>query len=209
MGLFNLFRKEKEVKKDNIISKEPDTPIPFGVKMSWLVLKETDPKAVMNKLDCTNIKMCNWDSAFSCMHEMNQVFVTPCFDKYILVLNYDLPLENKELLQEIANKFEEVQFFSTHRVVDLSCWVKFINGKLVRSFYYVGDQGEIYWNEGVLTKEEQEIGLSLLSFELEEYDEKIIYPSEDVVNELAAKWSVDPFLNKYQETKSTGFLCTL
>lgn len=31
------------------------------------------------------------------------------------------------------------------------------------------------------------------------------YPDEDVVNELAVKWSVDTFLDDYQDTKSTGF----
>lgn len=106
-------------------------------------------------------------------------------------------------------KFEEIQFFSTHRVVDLSCWVKFVDGKLVRSFYYIGDQGEIIWNEGALTKEEQEIGLTLSSFNLEEYDQNILYPDEEIVDELAAKWGINPFLDEYQETKSTGFLCDL
>jgi hypothetical protein len=209
MGLFNFLKEEKETKKNNVISQEPDTPIPFGMKMSWLVLKENDPKIVLDKLNCTNIEKCNWSSAFSYMQDMKKVFVTPCFDGYILVLNFDSPLENRELLQEIAMKFEEIQFFSTHRVVDLSCWVKFVDGKLVRSFYYIGDQGEIIWNEGALTIEEQEIGLTLSSFNLEEYDQNILYPDEEIVDELAAKWGINPFLDEYQETKSTGFLCDL
>lgn len=209
MGLFSLFKKEKSVKNKSIISQEPDTPIPFGMKISWLVLKEENPETVMDKLNCTDIVKSNWSSAFSCMQEMNKVFITPCFGEYVLVLNYDAPLENKEILDNIAIKFEEVQFFSTHRVVDLSCWVKYIKGKLVRSFYYVGEEGEAYWNEGSLTKEEQEIGLNASSFEFEEYDANIIYPSEEVVDELAAKWGVDPFLDEYQETKSMGYLCKL
>ena len=87
--------------------------------------------------------------------------------------------------------------------------MKYINGKLIRSFYYVGEQNEIIWNEGELTQEEKEIGLTPSSFDLDEYDENIVYPNEEVVDELAAAWGVDPFLDDYQETKSTGFLCQL
>lgn len=209
MVVFQRFKKEKKVKGHSGICQEPDAPIPFGAKMSWLVLKEKDPNIVLNKLHCTNVLKSNWNSAFTYMQDRNQIFVTPCFDGYVLVLNFDAPLENNELLQNIAMDFEEIQFFSTHRVVELSCWIKYVNGKLVRSFYYIGDQGEIISNEGALTKEEQEVGLSLSSFDLENYDEHIVYPDEDVVNELAGKWGVHPFLENYQETKSTGFLCDI
>ena len=89
----------------------------------------------------------------------------------------------------------------------MSTWHKLI--KLIRSFYYVGEQNEIIWNEGELTQEEKEIGLTPSSFDLDEYDENIVYPNEEVVDELAAAWGVDPFLDDYQETKSTGFLCQL
>lgn len=69
------------------------------------------------------------------MGETNQVFVTPCFDGYVFVLNYNQPLENKDLLQEIALQFEEVQYYASHRVVDLSCWIKYVNVKLIRRFF--------------------------------------------------------------------------
>ncbi|WP_270524866.1 hypothetical protein [Longibaculum muris] len=209
MSLFNLFKKEKNMNQSNCISQESDTPIPFGMKISWLVVKEKDPNTVMKKLNCTDIEVSNWQSAFSHMQKMKKVFVTPCFNGYVLILNYNEPLENKELLQDIASKFEEIHYFSTHRIVDLSCWVKYINGKLMRSFYYVGEQGEIFWNEGELTNEEKEIGLTSSSFDLEAYDESTIYPNEEIVDALAAEWGVNLFLDEYQETKSTGFLCHL
>lgn len=206
MGLFDLFKKEK---KEYVISQEPDTPLSFGMKISWLVIKEKDPKNVMDQLHCKDAKVCNWDSAFKLMREQKEVFVTPSFQGYVLVINYDLPLHNKKVLEELAMKFEEVQFFSSYRIVDAYCWVKYVNQTLIRSFYYVGDQGEILWSEGELTKEEQEIGLNASSFDLEEYDDDIIYPDEDVVIELAGKWGVHPFLEEYEDTKSTGFLCKL
>lgn len=117
MGLFHLFKKEKNIDQSSGISQEPDTPIPFGMKISWLVVKENDPKAVMEKLNCTDIEISNWQSAFHHMEKMKKVFVTPCFNGYVLVLNYNEPLENEQLLQDIASKFEEIQYFSTHRIV--------------------------------------------------------------------------------------------
>lgn len=198
---------EKTSQVNNIISEEPDTPIPFGMKQSWLVIKEKDQKVVIEKLHGTDIKVCNWKSAFTHMKDPHQIFITPCYNGYILVLNYPAPLENKDILQSLADEFEEVQFFASHRIVDLSCWVKYKNHKLIRSFYYVGEQGKIFWNEGSLTKEEQEIGLTTASFDFDTYYENTVYPDEYVVNDIAAKWSVDPFMDAYQDTKSTGFLC--
>lgn len=210
MGLFNLFKKEKK----DIISTVPDTPISFGMKNSWLVLKADDPSEVMDKLGCSDRKVCNWQSAFNWMDDNwmikpQQVFVTPSYEGYVLVLNCDELLENKAKLDQIATMFEEVQYYATHRVVELCCFAKYLNGQLIRSYYYVGDSGEVYWNEGAITNEEKELGLTNLPYEgLEDYD-NVTYPSEYEVDELAAKWGVDPFLDKYQDTKSTGYLCVL
>lgn len=51
-----VWKKEKKVKE---ISQEPDTPISFGMEIAWLVLKENDPQVVMDKLHCSDIKICN------------------------------------------------------------------------------------------------------------------------------------------------------
>ena len=73
MSLFNLFKKEKNMNQSNCISQESDTPIPFGMKISWLVVKEKDPNTVMKKLNCTDIEVSNWQSAFSHMQKMKKV----------------------------------------------------------------------------------------------------------------------------------------
>lgn len=126
MGLFDLFRKEK--KKP---SQEPDTPLAFAMKISWLVVKAADSRVVMKKLHCKDIEVSNWQNAFTCVYETDRerIFVTPCLDGYVMVQNYDLPLENKEVLQKLAMDFEEVQYFATHRGVGLSCWARYQNGK--------------------------------------------------------------------------------
>lgn len=145
------------------------------------------------------------------MNKSRQVFVTPCFDGYVLVLNYDKPVNDMDMgrLQKFATLFKEVQYYSTHRIVDLCCWVKFTGGELVRSYYYVGENGEVYWNEGELTPEEKDLGLTSLPCEdMEDWD-NVTFPDEEYVAQLAGKWGVDPLMGKYQNTRSTGYLCIL
>lgn len=207
MAFFKSLKKEET---ENI-SREPDTPIPFGYKMSWLAIRADDPESVMGKLGCTDKKMCSWRSAFDVIFNSGQVFVTPCLDGYVLVLNYGKPANDIDMgrLQELAARFEEVQYFSSHRVVDLCCWVKFTGGELVRSYYYVGESGETYWNEGQLTAEEKDLGLTSLPYaDMEDWD-NVTFPDEEHVIQIAEKWGVDPLMGKYQNTKSTGYLCVL
>lgn len=203
-----LFKSTKKQEADNIL-READTPIPFGYKISWLAIKADNPENVMDKLGCTDRKVSNWKSAFEVMYNSGQVFVTPCLDGYVLILNYDKPVNDIDMkrLQELAAQFEEVQYFASHRVVDLCCWAKFAGGELVRSFYYA--DGETYWNEGELTTEEKDLDLTCLpDTDMEDWD-NVTFPDEEHVIQIAEKWGVDPLMSKYQNTKSTGYLCVL
>lgn len=207
MALFNSIKK----KETNNISREPDAPIPFGYKTSWLAIKADNPESVMDKLGCKDRRVSSWESGFAEMFKSGQVFVTPCFDGYVLVLNYDEPVNNMDMsrLQEFAAQFEEVQYFASYRVVDLCCWVKFAGGQLVRSYYYVGDGDEVYWNEGELTAEEKDLGLTSLPYaDMDDWD-NVTFPDEEHVVRIAGKWGADPLMGKYRDTKSTGYLCVL
>lgn len=57
-GKMALLKSTKK-KETDIIIKEPDTPIPFGVKISWLAIKADDPESVMDRLGCTDRKVCS------------------------------------------------------------------------------------------------------------------------------------------------------
>lgn len=189
----------------------PDEPIPFGMKISWFAIKADSPQTVMDRLGCTDRRVCNWSSAFEAVSNSEQVFVTPCLDGWVLVLNYDRPANynDMERLKEIASQFEQVQYYASHRVVELNCWTKFCNGELVRGYYYIGESGEVPWDYGEITPEEKELGLTVLpKEEIEDWDD-VTFPDEESVIEIAGKWSVHPFLEKYKGTKSTGFLCKM
>lgn len=208
----NLFEsnKKSEIQTD---TEAPDTPIPFGYKTSWIAVKADNPQTVMDRLECSERRVCNWQSAYDIIfgnsQEAGTVFVTPCLDGWVLILNYDEPANYHDMkrLEEIASHFEKVQYYASHRVVDLACWVKFENKELVRAYYYIGESGEVPWNEGALTTDEEEIGLTMLPDEVIEDWDNVTFPDEESVIQLAAKWSVDTTFEKYQGTKSTGFIC--
>lgn len=212
----NLFGSEKQNAAQTGIE-TPDTPISFGMKISWFAIKADSPEIVMDRLGCTKRKVSNWKNAFDNMFKTGQVFVTPSFDGWVLVLNYDNPANYNDMdcLKRIAARFEEMQYYVSSRISDLYCWVKFCDGRLVRGYYYLGERGEALWNEGELTAQEQELGLTMLpkSDIGEDWDDEawdnITFPDEDSVLGIAAAWSTDPLLKKYKDTKSTGFLCSM
>lgn len=108
MGLGKLFGKSKQKQKSKGYAQEPDTPIPFGMKISWLAIKEKDPKIVMEKLHCTDGQVSNWESAFSQMQKGKEVFVTPCLNGYVLVLNYDALKEYWKTSHHNLKKFSSL-----------------------------------------------------------------------------------------------------
>ncbi len=143
------------------------------------------------------------------------MFVTPPLGDWVLVVGRALPYpadasdtpENlamgarfRKIFLELAQTFEEVQFFGTHRTVGFDAWARARDGRIERLFA-VAD-GEVMANEGAQTQEEARLGLldlgqrtayeaTALLFEGAEEGE---LPCEDHTIGLAAAWSLDPTL---------------
>ncbi len=81
----------------------------------------------------------------------------------------------------------EVQFFMTHRVVELHHWERAVDGKLLRAFEYLGESGEITDWRGPPDEAEVAIGIPAALD-----DESEVLVSEMDVMRLAARWSLDP-----------------
>jgi hypothetical protein len=81
----------------------------------------------------------------------------------------------------------EVQLFVSHRVVDLHRWERAVDGRLIRSFEYFGEQGRVLRSHGTPDEVERSVGVSPTAG-LE--DEVIV--REDDVMQVASAWSVDP-----------------
>jgi hypothetical protein len=63
----------------------------------------------------------------------------------------------------LANKFDDVQFFGSHRVVDFVAWARAVNGRPIRVFAWSGSDGEVLANFGEQTPEEAKLGFLNLS----------------------------------------------
>jgi hypothetical protein len=85
----------------------------------------------------------------------------------------------------LMERFDEVQFFSSHRVSDFCAWARAEKGELTRIFAY-GDGG-VLMNVGDQTPEEAELGLTdLTGLSLSDADDRIFSVAEDLDEEQEA-----------------------
>ncbi|MDE7193030.1 MAG: hypothetical protein K2O14_03570 [Oscillospiraceae bacterium] len=182
----------------------PDKPVPFGYKTSWLCVKSDSPKDVIGALGLENPVPSGWEKGIG-----SGVFVSPVLDGYVLVINYgdDIITENRGELDRIGACFPEVQYFSSHRVVEYAAWVKYVNGKMIRGYCWCGDMGEILLNEGEITAEEKALGLDGLLQSADDDWETAEFADEEHVLQMAAAWGIDTSFSRKQYPESAGWTC--
>lgn len=187
---------------------KPDRPAAFGYKMAWLAVRTRDSNRVAQVLRLTDVERCNWNSGIGSAYDAtlgaDRIFVSPPVNGWTFVVGLSLPHPVGQafvdkctpLLLDLGTEFAEAQYFFTYPLIDFYAWGRVIDGKLVRAFA-ISDEG-IVWNKGKATKEEKALGLKL--FELrgvrgrkgDAGGEMILYPTEDHVMTIAARWSTDP-----------------
>ena len=186
----------------------PDVPLPIGYKNGWLCIRSSSPQEVMSRLGCEGVKPCTWARGLSEAGEERQVFVSPRLDGFVLVIGL-LGLEEKQL-NRLAAEFEELQYFGTHRTVEYQSWARYQAGQLERGYAYLGERGEVLWDEGPLTAEE--VALGAMKFprgDAEKDWEHSVPPTEETVLDLAAAWGMDVRFSGRQYPPSLGYLCQL
>ena len=194
--------------KANAPAVVPDKPVPFGYKCSWLCVKADSPEEVIEKIGLKNPRVSNWNDG---VYGERGAFVSPVLDGYVLVVNWgdDILDTNPARLDELAKRFSELQFFSTHRVAEYHAWVRYIDGEMLRGYVYCGDIGEVLLNTGEVTPEEEELGLDNLlpdsGADWDSYD----FPDEENVLEIAAAWGIDTTFTRKTYPESTGFICNV
>ena len=67
------------------------------------------------------------------------------------------------MFARLTQRFDEVQFFGSHRVVDFVAWARAIGRKPIRIFSYVGGGEGVLANVGAQTPEEVQLRLADLS----------------------------------------------
>jgi hypothetical protein len=98
------------------------------------------------------------------------VFASPSVSGWVLVAGPSLPYPTNEtqhdigkrfdvLFSRLMKRFDDVQFFGSHRVIGFVTWARALNGKPIRVFSYAD---EIMANVGEQTPEEAKLGFANL-----------------------------------------------
>ncbi len=202
----------------------PDTPMPFGYKLTWLAIRSSNSKTVLEALPIDDIQQANWRTGYLAAYR-GHTFVSPSVDGWVFVVGYNLPgLDVPEkstnwtkLMTHMAQQFEEVQFFGTHRVVEYHAWARFVVGKEQRAYAYAGESGETLADRGEKTAGEIELGHNFFDerspeAESDEYWERedLSYPNEEDVMLVAGKWSINPqLLDQINAPEGVGWIGAL
>jgi hypothetical protein len=159
----------------------PDAPQPFGFKVSWFAVKTSGPASVLGALEFGQATPANWASGIEAAYGNRQgedrwIFASPPVGGWVLAIGSSLPcpvtVEGQRnaigrkfdvLFYRLMQRFDDVQFFGSHRVVDFVTWARALYGKPVRSFGWLGSDGEVLANFGAQTPEEAKLGFADLT----------------------------------------------
>ena len=147
----------------------PDKPKGFGFKVLWFAVKASNPASVLNALEFGETMPANWASGLATVYGDQWVFASPPVSGWILVVGLSLPYPTNEthhdigkrfdvLFSRLMQRFDDVQFFGSHRVSDFVTWARAVKGKPMRIFAWSGSVGEVLTNFGEQTPEEAKLG---------------------------------------------------
>src|SRR5262249_18636731 len=135
-------------------------------------------------------------------------FVTPTVDGWTLVVLggqlFDEDGNGRVDLRRLSKEFGEAQKFASHRVVEYQEWQRWVQGSPGRRYCWIGESGEIPFDEGdPLAEEGNILRATHITADWENFD----IADEGVVMAVAAAWSVDPTtLDERSELPSTGLV---
>jgi hypothetical protein len=176
--------------------------------MAWLAIRTRDTDGVIARLGLAETISTNWDNGIGAVYAEDngdsKVFVSPPVNGWTFVVGLALPQplgkafvdKAVPLLLDLGGQFIEVQYYLAYPDLDAFAWARVVDGKLVRA-YAINDVGVI-WNKGKQSKEEKSLGIRL--YEMRGVKKKagdaagelVLYPTEQHIMKLAAKWSLDP-----------------
>jgi hypothetical protein len=172
-----------------------ETMVGFGAKQAWLAVRDGDPAAIMSALALRDLGPVPWREGIDLAYLTDdRLAVTPPLpgahgSRWLLVtgrglLRPDRVIDTGPLSATLGR---EVQFFLSHRVLELHRWERAVDGAVVRRFEYLGETGEVTAWSG--DPDETEVGLGLPPIPDEE---ATVLVSERDVMQVAGAWSVDP-----------------
>ena len=132
----------------------PDKPKDFGFKVLWFAVKASNPASVLNALEFGETTPANWASGLATVYGDQWVFASPPVSGWVFVVGLSLPYPTNETHHDIGKRFDvlfsrwmqrfdDVQFFGSHRVSDFVTWARAVKGKPMRVFAWSGSNGEV------------------------------------------------------------------
>jgi len=195
-------------------SRECRQTLASGYHVSWHAIKGESLLSVIEKLGLRIIWEFDSKSGLKQAEEYgDRVFVKAVQSDYILVVGL---VSVGPQLEKHCKLFSELQYFDICAIYnDAACWRKYVQGKLVRSYYYEGAYG--VEDEGEMTKEEVDLGFSKFwksadydeTWDVEEWDyyhETAIFPYGNDVIDIAKAWGTDPSFEE-DDAQGRGYVC--
>jgi hypothetical protein len=175
----------------------------FGFKQAWLALRHPlgDTAEICAALGANDLGTVDWQQGIDLAYLTdNRGAVTPPLADaggvlWTLVVGrlFFADAGMPDIVELSDRLGTEVQFFATHRVVEAHFWERAVAGRLVRSFRYVGEIGEITRWYGEPDATELAIGLPpRFDTAAEPEVQPNVVVDEDDVMTVAAAWSLDP-----------------
>ena len=172
----------------------------LATSLIWLAIRDRDAEAVAAALNLSRPTPANLrDAVTAAYDDQGQWLLTPPLDRWTLAASRDVPAPEDDRfaawLAALSQLLGEVQYFGTHRVVEYHGWGRARGGVVERAFAYLGERGEVLFDVGERTLEEQALGVGTVSDEDEPWDdddETSPWPDEETVLTLAGQWSIDP-----------------
>jgi hypothetical protein len=177
-----------------VLLMDGEAMVGFGYKQGWLAVAATDTSPVLTALGLHDLGPTSWRAGIDLAYlTEDRLAVTPPLSgaggrDWVLVVGRELMLaEPVDLVGLSVRLHSEAQLFQTHRVVEAHRWERAVDGRLVRAFEYIGEQGRVPTWLGDPDEVERSIGLPAALV-----DEVDIFVGELDVMRVAAAWSIDP-----------------
>jgi hypothetical protein len=163
----------------------------------WLAVKAANPAVVQAALNLHRPTPCSWEEGLAGARE-DKLFISPAISGWVLVVGSGLPEPAEDpdrcfhFLTALSRKLGHLQFFTVSRVVNYHGWVLLERGHVYRAYAWAG---ETLWNQGPVTAAEKDLDMLCLEYASEQNPFAIreaLAANSEKVNQLAARWSVDP-----------------
>jgi hypothetical protein len=196
----------------------------FGYKTAWVAARDVSPDALAAAMALHKARPVGWDDAIAQSYNdgmAKHVFITPpisgwtlCAGVALLQMTEGRPPEFVASVQILASTLRtEVQYFATHRVVELHAWARASPSGLARAYMFIGESGDTVIDIGSKSAEETALGFAFADASAPEAQvdgywerEDLTFPDENAVMQLAGRWSLDPSSFSESADFGTGLL---